>query len=298
MLREIAIIGREGQLARELADLAWPAHLKPRFFGRGEINLFDAGDIYARLAPHAPFAIINSAAHTGVDAAETEFELAYQLNAEAPARLAAAAQLLDAPLIHVSTDYVFAGTAERPYREADATAPQSVYGQSKLAGERALALSPARTLTVRSASLFGRHGNNFLQAIRRRLADPATPIRMVADQVMSPTPASALAATLLRMAIDLAAGKKLPPLLHFAGAPAASWFDFTAAILEAFATNAAGPLPELHPARLADLGRPAPRPRMSALDCTLAASLGYAAPDWRASLPALVGAWNAERIAA
>ena len=295
--RHIAIIGRNGQLARELADLAWPDDLHPHFLGRGEINLFDAGDIHARLESLQPAAIINTAAHTAVDKAQMEPVLATQLNAEVPAILGAVTARLGIPHIHLSTDYVFAGNSDTPCREDDAVGPASIYGQSKRAGETGLLAASTPTLILRSAGLFGRHGQNMLKTVLN-LASGNQPIRMVADQISTPTPAAQFAATLQEMAIDIIGGRALPRILHLAGQPAVSWYDFTAAILDVLRKSDRTHLPDLLPVRLADLDRPAPRPRYSALDCSLATSLGYAVPDWPAALPGLIAQLSKERIAA
>lgn len=287
-MRKLVIFGRNGQLARELADLAWPADIRPCFLGRGEVNFLAPADLARQLGALAPVAAINTAAYTAVDAAQTEPFLAQQLNAEAPALIAAAARELEIPLVHISTDYVFAGSAGRPYREDDATAPLSVYGQTKLAGERAVLASGACAVTVRSASLFGRHGQNFLKAILTKAALQGAQINMVADQVCSPTPAADLSRLVQRIALDLVAGRRLPPCLHIAGGPAVSWFEFTRAILDARWEMGMTTYPTLTPMSLSNLSRPAPRPLNSALDCSLAASLGYTAPDWRAALPGLI----------
>ena len=295
----IVVIGRHGQLARELADLPWSDDLRPHFLGRSEIDLFDVEALLARLRILRPVAVINTAAHTAVDLCESEPDLAQHLNCTLPATLAHAARQIGIPFVHVSTDYVFAGDRRLAYSEADQTAPLSVYAQSKLAGEQAVLASGATALVVRSAGLFGRHGQNFLKTILAKArAGQVQPIRMVMDQVSTPTPAAALAAALQRMALDLAKGRTLPQLLHFTGQPAVSWLDFTAAILAALSRINTAPTPDLIPIRLDDVSRAAMRPLFSALDCSLARQLGYPPPDWRAALDPLVAGLIQERIAA
>lgn len=297
--RIVAIIGRSGQLARELADLAWPGDLQPHFLGRDEIDPRDAAAIRSRLTALQPAAIINAAAYTAVDLAETEPTAAARLNVELPANLAKAGEALDIPLIHVSTDYVFAGDRVAPYHETDVASPLGIYGQSKRAGEIALFGSNARLLIVRSAGLFGRHGQNFLKTMLAKAeAVGSDPVRVVDDQITCPTPTAALAHVLQQMTIDLLGGKALPPVLHFAGQPPVSWFGFTDAIFAAYAAAGGTNLPELRPIPSSDFPRPAQRPAMSALDCSLAASLGYGAPDWRSALPSLVDQLTKTRIAA
>ncbi|MDY0870928.1 dTDP-4-dehydrorhamnose reductase [Dongia rigui] len=293
----IMIIGRNGQLARELADLAWPVEVQPHFLGRGEIDLFDMNAVDAHLRALRPAAIVNTAAYTAVDLAESQPVMAALLNADMPAGLAQIASRQGIPLVHLSTDYVFAGDSDRPYRELDAAAPASVYGQTKLAGERAVLTSGARATILRSAGLFGRHGQNFLKTMIARSHD-LRPVSMVSDQIHTPTPAAALAALTRQIVLDLMAGRDLPHLMHVAGQPLTTWFDLTTQIFGALRAAGRTALPSLQPVALSDFPRRAPRPRYSALDCNLATSLGYAVPAWEAVLPALVHTLAQERIAA
>jgi dTDP-4-dehydrorhamnose reductase len=173
----------------------------------------------------------------------------------------------------------------------------SIYGQTKLAGEKEILARGGTAVIVRSAGLFGRHGQNFIKTMITRSRNPQ-PVDMVADQIHTPTPAAALAQIVQRMAIDLASGRALPPVIHAAGQPATSWFDFTHDIFAALHKSGFGHFPTLRPIKLADLSRPAPRPRFSALGCGLAESLGYRLPSWEESLPALIAGLLKERIAA
>jgi len=293
----VVIIGRHGQLARELADLAWPTHVAPHFLGREVIDPADLKAAGGLIAAVRPAAIINAAAFTAVDLAESQPAAASALNTDLPAGLAHIAASLGIPFVHFSSDYVFAGNASRPYREDDRAEPASIYGQSKLAGEQAVLKSGARATILRSAGLFGRHGQNFLKTMIARAGNPQ-PVTMVSDQVHTPTPAAALATIAQRVVIDLIGGRDLPPLLHLTGQPAVTWLDFTDAIFEELRLAGTTSLPTLQPISLQELSRPAPRPRFSALDCSLATSLGLGAPDWRAALPTLIRALAEERIAA
>jgi dTDP-4-dehydrorhamnose reductase len=293
----IVIVGRNGQLARELADLDWPAGVLPHYLGRGEIDLLDMRSAGAQITALGPAAIINTAAFTAVDLAESQPVMASLLNADVPSALAGLANRLGIPLVHFSTDYVFSGHASGPYREADAAVPASVYGQTKLAGETAIRQSHARAVVLRSAGIFGRHGQNFVKSMIRRSLDPQ-PIKMVSDQTHTPTPAASLAAVTRAIALDLINGRDLPPVLHIAGQPMTTWFDFTATIFAQLPARGRAALPALQKITLAELSRPAPRPHFSALDCSLAAGLGYAVPDWQAALPALVQDLAQQRIAA
>lgn len=296
--QHIVVIGRQGQMARELADLDWPTQYSPAFLGRQEIDIFSPATALATIAERKPVAIINAAAYAGVDKAEQDHNACWRLNTLLPARLAGFAQKLDVPLLHLSTDYVFGGQDRAPQAEDAPTAPRSSYGLSKLAGEEAIIARGGRAHIVRSAWLFGRHGHNFLKTILAKAAGGET-LRVVDDQIGSPTPAAGLAAILRDLALDLVAGRDLPAVLHVAGGQKASWHQFAAAILESFrASGALTSLPELIAVPTIANPRPAPRPLYSVLDCTLAESLGITLPDWRAALKDLAADWPAERQAA
>ncbi|MBI2254626.1 MAG: dTDP-4-dehydrorhamnose reductase [Proteobacteria bacterium] len=296
-MQTVVVIGRQGQLARELAALDWPVALRPIFLGRNEVNLLDTSTLDATLSYWRPAAIINAAAYTAVDRAESEPLLAMTLNADLPACLARLSAQYRVPLLHVSTDYVFSGDSARLYCEEDSVLPLSVYGQSKLAGETAVLGSDATAVVIRTASLFGRYGQNFLKTMVTRSTNPQ-PIQMVADQVSSPTPTALFARALQQMARDLVLGHRLPRLLHLAGQPESTWFAFTNAIFAALRHKHRGCLPELRPVRLSTLTRPAVRPLYSALDSRLAASLGYDLPQWRIALPPLIDQLTNEKVAA
>lgn len=293
----IVIIGRNGQLARELADLTWPVGVVPHFLGRGAVDLLDMSAASAQIVALRPAAIINTAAYTAVDLAESQPDAAALLNTDMPAALAELSAQLGIPFVHFSTDYIFAGDGERAYRENDAPAPASIYGQTKLSGERAVLASNSRAIILRSAGIFGRHGQNFLKSMILRSLNPQ-PINMVRDQIHTPTPAAALAALTQQIALDLVSGRDLPPVLHLAGQPATTWFDFTTRIFDHLRAAGQASLPLVQPITLDELSRPAPRPRFSALDCSLATSLGYAVPAWQAALPALIRDLTQQRIAA
>lgn len=296
----IVIIGRHGQLAQELAGLDWSSTGRPHFLGRLDIDLFSTAAARAQLAALQPRAVINAAAYSHVDLAEQETEKCWHLNAALPAQLASITGALGIPLLHVSSDYVFDGSSQLPYAETVPTAPISVYGISKRAGEAAVLASHASSLVVRSAWLFGRYGSNFLKRILTKAATaPGSTLRVVDDQIGSPTPAAALAAILQKVAVDLIDGKVLPPILHIAGTPEANWHEVARQILLIWA--AAGhlcDLPDLRRISTSSYPTPARRPAYSALDCGLAESLGYVLPDWRMALQSLANSWPAERIAA
>jgi dTDP-4-dehydrorhamnose reductase len=207
------------------------------------------------LARGAPEVIINAAAYTAVDQAESEPDVAEAVNGRGTAAVAAAAAELGVPLVHLSTDYVFDGSTTEPYVESAAPNPRSAYGRSKLAGEHAVAeAAPGAHAIVRTSWLFGEHGGNFV-ATMLRLARERDELTVVDDQVGCPTFTGHLAPALLAIAAARRTG-----VLHVAGGGGCSWWDLARATFEA-----AGHDVRLHPGRTQDLGRPAPRPAWSVL---------------------------------
>jgi len=230
----------------------------------------------------SPDVVVNAAAHTAVDRAEDEPDLAFAINAEAPGRIARACAARGASLIHYSTDYVFDGTGDRPYRESDATEPLGVYGRSKLAGEQAVADSGARHLILRTAWVYGLHGANFLRTMLR-LGAERDELRVVADQVGSPTPAWLIAdvtAAILRQGI-VESGVR-----HLVSAGQTSWHGFAEAIFaEARAHGVVERSPRVLPISTAEFPTKASRPAWSVLDSgRLTAEYGVEIPYWYAAL--------------
>jgi dTDP-4-dehydrorhamnose reductase len=231
----ILVIGRAGQLARALATAAKARGIALDAAGRETLDLADPSSLQPRLMQRLqadrPDVVINAAAYTAVDAAESDAEAATRLNAEAPGVLAQACSDAGVPLIHVSTDYVFSGEPGRAWRETDATAPLSVYGASKLAGEENVRQACTQHLIVRTAWLFSALPPNFMTTMIK-LARTRSEIAVVDDQIGSPTPAAGLADALLTMA-QSAADRRAPwGLYHYAGDTQISWAGFAARILE------------------------------------------------------------------
>lgn len=287
------VTGAGGQLGRELALRLAPDEAV--CLPRAALDLTDAPAVRATLARLRPNVVINAAAYTAVDRAETEPERAFAVNRDAPATLARACAEVGAALLHVSTDYVFDGESRRPWREDDATGPINVYGASKLAGEQVIQRALPRHLIVRTAWVFGAHGPNFVRTALR-LARERGSLRVVADQTGSPTWAGHLAETLITLARRIAAGEALPfGLYHYAGAPATSWHGFAEAVVHAAVAQGllAAPVP-VAPITTAEFPTPARRPAWSVLDgARMAANFGLAPPDWRAGLDHTLAAWKA-----
>jgi dTDP-4-dehydrorhamnose reductase len=243
-----------------------------------ELDVSDRGKVdraVAALADRGPCLVLNAAAFTHVDRCEREPALAHRVNAEAPAMLAQACRIHGARLVHVSTDYVFDGTSQTPYTELDPPAPHSVYGRTKLEGERAVLEASDRFLVVRTSWIFGR-GRNFVAAILAR-ASSGEELRVVDDQIGRPTCAADLAEGMLGLLEAGAAG-----LYHLANRGVASWWDVARAALD-HAGFAGVPIERV---RTAELALSAPRPLYSVLDCAKAERCGVVLRSWRDALGA------------
>ncbi len=284
----LLVIGRHGQLASCLAERAAARpDTELTMLGRPEIDLERLETLEAAIGDAAPDLIVNAAAYTAVDQAEDEPERAHKVNAEAPGLIAAAARAAGAPLIHVSTDYVFDGNSAQPYREDASTNPQSVYGRTKLAGEEAVRQAMGDYLIVRTAWVYSPFGKNFVRTMMT-LAQTRDRLSVVADQRGNPSSAHDLADGLLAAAAALAAGRGGTGTYHLAGTGAASWFEFAAAIQEECA-RAGLPSAHVQPIATADWPTRAARPANSVLDCSkFASDFGYRMPEWRRSLPLVV----------
>lgn len=282
----VLITGAAGQLGTELARAAWPASLRPVAPPESSLDITDRDSVMRALEEHEPAVIVNGAAFTAVDAAETDEAGAARINDHAVGILAEAARDADALLVHLSTDFVFDGTAGRPYDEDDEPRPVSVYGRTKLAGERR-ALDAARSLVLRTSWLYSAHGTNFVRTMRR-LAVERSRIGVVADQHGCPTAAADLAGTI----VALLSGDREPRGLYHAAAPdGATWWD-----LAREAIDAMRPPPEAVVERLSTDGYPtaARRPADSRLSSArLARDFGLQLRPWRAALADVSAELNA-----
>lgn len=230
----------------------------------------------------SPAFVVNAAAYTAVDRAETEPATAFRVNAEAPRVIADACAQCAARFVHYSTDYVFDGRGERPYREDDPVAPLGVYGASKRAGEEAVLGSRARYMVFRTAWVYAAHGKNFLRTMLR-LASERDELRVVSDQIGSPTPAALIA----DVTADIIALREAPSgLWHLTASGHTSWHGFADAIIAgAHRRGLLARRPRVVPITTADFPTPAARPAYSVLDCQgLQSTFGIALPDWHDGL--------------
>ena len=255
---------------------------------RCEVADFDRPDSLAALVQRvAPAIVVNAAAYTAVDKAEDDVDAAFRTNAEAPGVLARACALRDIPFVHYSTAYVFDGQGSRPYREDDPTAPLGVYGASKLAGEDAIRAAGGRHLILRTAWVYGQHGHNFMKTMLRLGAD-RDELRVVADQVGTPTPAALIA----DVTAELLGLRDAPSgTFHLTPRGETSWHGFAEAILEeALARGLIPRAPKVIPIATSDYPTRARRPGYSRLDIgRLEQVLGRALPEWRTGLRQVLG---------
>lgn len=280
----LLVIGRTGQLARALAEAAAADGRRIELVGRPDLDLADPDLTRAQIVRRKPGIIINTAAYTAVDQAETEPDQAYAINRDGARAVAEGAAEAGARLVHLSTDYVFSGYAATPYREDAAPSPVNVYGASKLAGERAVLGACPDAAIVRSSGIFSASGGNFVTAMVG-LARTHDSVRVVNDQIQGPTPADSLAGVLLRLA-----GTDGRGVFHASGTPPVSWAQFAEAIF-ALLQAQGWPVPEVVRISAQSYGAPAPRPRYSVLaDTRLEAELGPWARDWRAGLERVIRA--------
>lgn len=277
----VLITGADGQIGRALQE-AVPAGMEVLAVDLGGLDVTNPRQVAKRVAAFKPDLVINASGYTAVDRAETEPEAAHAVNAEGAGRLARAAGDVGARMIHYSTDYVFDGGQDRPYLPTDAPHPLGAYGRSKLAGERAvLETLPGRSVVVRTAWVYASWGRNFLLTMLRLMKEQDR-VRVVSDQVGTPTCAASVAAATWAVARDCA----IEGVVHWTDDGVATWHDFAVAIREE--GLAAGLLH--HPAEVlaiptSDYPAPACRPRYSVLECSATRSVIGMVPDhWRVAL--------------
>jgi dTDP-4-dehydrorhamnose reductase len=279
----LLIAGWQGQVARALVELAPLAPDVEAFaVGRPGLDLCNATSITRAMTDVRPDIIINSAAYTAVDKAESEHEAAFALNRTGAGLLAQEAAKRGAAIIHISTDYVFDGRKTTPYVETDAVAPQNIYGRSKLQGEEAVRQVNAQHIIARTAWVYSPVGANFVKTMLR-IAGERDSVRVVDDQMGNPTYAPHLAKVLL----DIARKVRHAPhdgqwgTYHLAGRGDVSWCGFAREVFRASA-GLGGPSAEVTAITTAEYPTPAARPKNSRLDCSKAQqTFGVALPDWR-----------------
>lgn len=280
---KILITGQHGQVSREL-QLRLQGLGELIVLGRDRLDLADAEQIRQQVRGHRPGLIINAAAHTAVDLAESEPDAAYAINATAPGILAEEAKALGVPLIHYSTDYVFDGSKPAPYTEADTPNPLGVYGQSKLAGEQAIAAVGGEYLILRTSWVYSNHGKNFLLTMQRLLQEKPH-MRIVADQIGAPTWAGTIANSTRVLIERWQAGEAGQwGTYHLTARGETSWFGFAQAIGEHLRAQGKA-CAELEAIPSSAYPTPAKRPLNSRLDCSrLQQQWHVSQPQWQDAL--------------
>lgn len=281
------VTGREGQVVQSLLEQCRRpehAHLELIAMGRPDLDLADPDSVRRSVEAVAPDLVISAAAYTAVDQAESDEEIARQVNALGPQALAQAAASRKIPIVHLSTDYVFDGDKAEPYRESDPVGPVSAYGRTKLEGERLLLEASQNVTILRTAWVYSPFGKNFAKTILR-LAETRDRLGVVADQVGNPTSALDIADGILKVAHNLISDSDpfLRGIFHMTGQGEASWAQFAGEILR-ISAECGGPTADVRPITTADYPTPARRPANSRLSCIKLRSIhAVELPNWESS---------------
>ncbi|MEM5521646.1 dTDP-4-dehydrorhamnose reductase [Sulfitobacter sp. AS59] len=275
---KVLVFGHSGQVATELRALDGD-DFQITALARADTDLTDPAACAAAIEAHAPDAVINAAAYTAVDKAESDVETAQLINAEAPAAMARTCAARDIPFVSISTDYIFSGAGDTAWKPGDATDPQSVYGRTKRDGEIAIAEAGGRYAVLRTSWVVSAHGKNFVKTMLRLGAEREA-LTVVADQIGGPTGAAEIAQACVTIAKTLVSEPEKSGIYHFSGSPDTSWADFARAIFDtAKVPCAVTDIPS------SEYPTPAKRPLNSRLDCSATkAAFGTCRPDWHKSL--------------
>jgi dTDP-4-dehydrorhamnose reductase len=286
----IVVTGREGQVARSLIErAAYQPSIELIVLGRPEFDLTRGETVSEAIHAAKPDLVISAAAYTAVDLAEDEPDLAHAINATGAGIVAQAAAAIGAPVIHLSTDYVFSGEGETPYTETDPTGPRGVYGQSKLEGEKAVAAANPRHLILRTAWVYSPFGKNFVKTMLK-LAESRDTVSVVADQWGNPTSALDIADGILRVAERLRTDPAFDAfgIYHLAGSGDTNWSSFAREIFAA-SSNKGGPLAEVRDILTAEYPTKAARPLNSRLSTDKFFDVfDWRAPKWNISLAQVI----------
>lgn len=288
-MARLLVLGANGQVGHELLRAETPAQLEIAGLTRSDLDVSDRDAFPRVLAERRPDIVVNAAAYTAVDKAESESERAIAVNRDAVGFLAEACREHNVPLLHISTDYVFDGTKDGPYREDDPVSPLGVYGRSKLEGEERLRATLDRHVILRTAWVFGAHGHNFVKTMLR-LADTRDELSVVDDQRGCPTSAADIAAALLEVAAQASSGSAVPwGTYHFASAGPTTWHGFATEIFRQREALTGKRAPKVNAITTADYPTPAQRPANSVLACDkIREAFGIEQPNWRESVNSMM----------
>lgn len=283
-MNKILLIGNQGQLGHELANILTANQLNFLGLNRHNLDLTQSALIAQSIEDYQPNVIINCSAYTAVDKAESDLEIAHQVNAIAPEILAKSAEKIKAKVIHISTDYVFNGQKNTPYLETDQTSPLGIYGETKLAGERAIINNCHQYLIIRTAWVYGNYGKGNFVKTMLRLGQERPELKVVIDQVGSPTWTKDLAQTIYQLIPQIS--PEIAGIYHYTNSGICSWYDFAVTIFEE-SKKLGFPLKieKVTPITTAEYPTPAKRPAYSVLSTRKIANLlGNIPPYWRNSL--------------
>jgi dTDP-4-dehydrorhamnose reductase len=291
----ILVFGGNGQLGRELARAAALQAIPLETLSHAEVDIAEGSAVASVLSRIKPTLVVNAAAYTRVDLAETNVEEARRANEIGPAVIASACADAHLPMVHISTDYVFDGTKEGAYLETDTVCPISVYGRTKAAGEQAVNNTLKRHIILRTAWVYSEFGHNFLKTILH-LAATRDELRIVADQRGAPTSAREIADAVLRIAPRLLQGENVSGTYHFTAEGVTTWHGFASRVV-AIQASLTGRNPRVTSIKTADYPTAAKRPANSQLDCRLFAKVfGFSGRYWTDGVDmtarALVTAWQ------
>ncbi|MES9884230.1 MAG: dTDP-4-dehydrorhamnose reductase [Sedimenticola sp.] len=291
---KIMITGSNGQVGYELNVRAQAMEFDVIAVDCDQLDITQRDAVNSFILRHSPDLVINAAAYTAVDKAEEEKATAFSVNRDGPLHLANACAEKGIPLLHISTDYVFDGTKKAPYTESDRPNPQSVYGQSKLEGDLAVASALEQQITLRVAWVFGSTGNNFVRTMLR-LGEERGELGVVADQYGGPTYAGDIAETLLMLASMIDRGEEVQwGIYHYIGSPATSWHGFAEEIFkQAVSHGLLEKAPKVNRITTEEYPTPAMRPKNSVLDSQRINQIfGFEQPDWCQGLDAVLTEWK------
>ena len=278
---KILILGSQGQLGRCLYDQFSQTDYDLIYHSRADTDIADFTETSENLIALNPDIVVNATAYTAVDLAETHESLAYQVNHFAVDNLASQCEKIGSFLIHVSTDYVFDGTASRPYKEEDKTNPKSVYGASKLAGEIAIQRTDCRFLIIRTSWVFSEYGNNFFKTMLRLGAERET-LSIVGDQIGCPTYAQDIASLIVDLIPRIDKGSVESGIYHFCGDTACSWYQFAKEIFAQADQLGYRTPKQIQSIATKDYPTPAKRPGYSVFDCTkIENTFNISRSNWR-----------------
>lgn len=283
---KVLITGAQGQVGKELTQIASKKGFDVIAAGRAELDITQTQNVEDYITQCQPDIVINAAAFTAVDKAESEQDLAFAINRNGAKNIAGACKKQNIPLLHISTDYVFDGTKSKAYNEDDSVSPLGVYGESKWQGEEAIRNNLSDYLILRVAWVFGAQGNNFVKTMLR-LGNDKSELNVVADQFGGPSPAKDIALTLIYLVEQYQKNKTLAwGTYHYCGKSKTTWYDFAKEIFkQAFESGLLIKQVKVNPITTAEYPTAAKRPGNSMLDCSkLKTTFGIKMPEWKEAL--------------